>query len=65
MISNPPLLDNDRQVRQEFSDWVYQTVRVHAGSKAVEVEWTVGPIPIDDNNGKEVRPPPPQPQPFF
>eukprot|EP00850_Spirogloea_muscicola_P002507 SM000009S23636 [mRNA] locus=s9:1224350:1238286:+ [translate_table: standard] len=39
---------------QWFSPWLSQVVRVHKGEDHAEVEYTVGPIPIDDNLGKEV-----------
>jgi hypothetical protein len=39
---------------QVFSDWATQTVRLYAGAKSVEIEWTVGPVPIEDGKGKEV-----------
>ena len=42
------------EVRQQFSAWASQVVRIREGSEVVELEWTVGPIPIDDNIGKEV-----------
>ncbi|CAM9223956.1 unnamed protein product [Choristocarpus tenellus] len=31
---------------QVFSDWVTQTVRLRKGSRHVELEWTVGPVPV-------------------
>jgi len=37
-----------------FADWATQTVRLYMGSPFIEVEYTVGPIPIDDGMGKEV-----------
>ena len=37
-----------------FSPWLSQVVRLREGSGVVEFEWTVGPIPIGDNVGKEV-----------
>uniref|UniRef100_A0A665VZF2 Alpha-mannosidase n=1 Tax=Echeneis naucrates TaxID=173247 RepID=A0A665VZF2_ECHNA len=43
-----------QEVRQWFSPWVSQVVRLYAGSRALELEWTVGPLPIDDSLGKEV-----------
>ena len=43
-----------QEVRQQFSPWVYQTVRLHAGRKYAEFEFTVGPIPVADKEGKEV-----------
>jgi len=42
------------EVRQVFSDWAVQTVRIYDDEPSVEMEWTVGPIPIEDNLGKEV-----------
>ena len=42
------------EVVQTFSDWAVQTVRVRAGSPHVEVEWTVGEVPVSDGWGKEV-----------
>jgi len=35
-------------------DWIKQIIRVYSGRDYVEVEYTVGPIPIDDGLGKEV-----------
>lgn len=46
--------DSIVEVRQKFSDWVYQIVRLREGQAAVEFEWQVGPIPIADGYGKEV-----------
>uniref|UniRef100_A0A3Q3WC73 Alpha-mannosidase n=1 Tax=Mola mola TaxID=94237 RepID=A0A3Q3WC73_MOLML len=43
-----------QEVRQWFAPWVSQVVRLHADSRALELEWTVGPLPIDDDLGKEV-----------
>ena len=37
---------------QEFSPWVQQVVRLWAGARHVEIDWTVGPIPIADGLGK-------------
>ncbi len=37
-----------------FNDWTNQELNLFDGASTVEVEWTVGPIPIDDNFGKEV-----------
>mmetsp|Transcript_7270 Transcript_7270/g.17535 ORF Transcript_7270/g.17535 Transcript_7270/m.17535 type:complete len:806 (+) Transcript_7270:977-3394(+) len=42
------------EVHQVWSSWVTQTFRLYAGQSYAEVEWTVGPVPIDDNMGKEV-----------
>ncbi|KAL2533932.1 Glycosyl hydrolase family 38 protein [Abeliophyllum distichum] len=46
-----PLFD---EVHQRFSSWIYQITRVYKEKEHVEVEFTVGPIPIDDGVGKEV-----------
>ena len=37
-----------------FNDWASQEVNLFDNVSSVEVEWTIGPIPIDDNIGKEV-----------
>jgi len=50
-ILRTPLVEEAVQV---FGDWVTQTVRVYANSGEVEIEWTVGSIPIEDCLGKEV-----------
>ncbi|XP_054743678.1 lysosomal alpha-mannosidase [Anastrepha obliqua] len=43
-----------KEVHQKFNDWVSQVIRIYEGVNRVEFEWLVGPIPIDDNIGKEV-----------
>eukprot|EP01041_Mallomonas_annulata_P000682 gene682-1305_t len=43
------------EVRQIFSSWASQIIRLRSSSSAVEIEWTIGPIPLDcDCDGKEV-----------
>lgn len=42
------------EVHQKFNDWISQVVRVYRQKKYAEFEWLVGPIPIDDNKGKEI-----------
>ena len=37
-----------------FNDWSSQEISLYEGAEYVEVEWTVGPIPINDNIGKEI-----------
>jgi lysosomal alpha-mannosidase len=37
-----------------FSDWASQEISLYDDTESVEVEWTVGPIPINDNIGKEI-----------
>jgi hypothetical protein len=39
-----------QEVVQVFANWITQTVRLYAGQPFVEIEWIVGPVPIDDNN---------------
>ena len=34
------------EVHQSFADWITQVVRVYKGIPGVELEYTVGPIPI-------------------
>ncbi|KAL0543429.1 hypothetical protein IC582_018525 [Cucumis melo] len=50
-IIRGPLVD---EVRQQFSPWVYQVVRLYKDKDHAEFEFTVGPIPVDDSVGKEV-----------
>lgn len=42
-----------QEARQKFGDWASQVVRVYQDKPYVEVEYTVGPIPINDGVGKE------------
>lgn len=42
------------EVQQVFSNWATQTVRLYTGAKSVEIEWTVGPVPVEDGVGKEI-----------
>jgi lysosomal alpha-mannosidase len=37
-----------------FNDWASLEISLYDDAKMVEVEWTVGPIPVDDNVGKEI-----------
>eukprot|EP01012_Entosiphon_sulcatum_P033578 TRINITY_DN4250_c0_g1_i1.p1 TRINITY_DN4250_c0_g1~~TRINITY_DN4250_c0_g1_i1.p1 ORF type:complete len:989 (-),score=171.07 TRINITY_DN4250_c0_g1_i1:1004-3946(-) len=43
-----------QEVRQVISPWISQTLRLPAKADYLEVEYTVGPIPVDDNIGKEI-----------
>ena len=36
-----------------FNDWASQEISLYDEGDFVEVEWTVGPIPVGDNIGKE------------
>ncbi|XP_062168660.1 probable alpha-mannosidase At5g13980 [Alnus glutinosa] len=46
-----PLLD---EVHQRINPWIYQITRVYKVKEHAEVEFTIGPIPIDDGIGKEI-----------
>ncbi|XP_035912890.1 lysosomal alpha-mannosidase-like [Anopheles stephensi] len=43
-----------QEMHQIFNEWISQVIRVYAGQEHVELEWLVGPIPIDDGVGKEI-----------
>ncbi|XP_048377727.1 lysosomal alpha-mannosidase isoform X2 [Stegostoma tigrinum] len=43
-----------QEVYQNFSKWCSQVVRLYKDQQFVELEWTVGPIPVSDRIGKEV-----------
>nr|XP_044995358.1 lysosomal alpha-mannosidase-like [Jaculus jaculus] len=43
-----------QEVHQNFSAWCSQVVRLYPGQRHLELEWTVGPIPVQDDWGKEV-----------
>ena len=36
------------------SGWVTQVLRIWAGQPWADLEWTVGPVPLGDGQGKEV-----------
>jgi hypothetical protein len=42
------------EVRQVFNSWATQTVRLYADQPFLEFEYTIGPIDISDDRGKEV-----------
>ncbi|WOG99352.1 hypothetical protein DCAR_0518700 [Daucus carota subsp. sativus] len=46
-----PLYD---EVRQSINPWIHQITRVYKDKEHAEVEFKVGPIPIDDGVGKDV-----------
>ncbi|KAM1788524.1 hypothetical protein ACFX11_038807 [Malus domestica] len=46
-----PLLD---EVHQRINSWIYQVTRLYKEKEHAEIEFTVGPIPIDDGIGKEI-----------
>ncbi|XP_065340981.1 lysosomal alpha-mannosidase [Cloeon dipterum] len=44
-----------QELQQTFSPWVSQVVRLYEDDpQHLELEWLVGPIPIEDGKGKEV-----------
>ena len=43
-----------KEVRQTYSNWVSQVVRIFEGQDYVEFEYTIGPIPFKDGLGKEI-----------
>ncbi|KAL5581468.1 hypothetical protein UlMin_013910 [Ulmus minor] len=46
-----PLLD---EVHQQLNSWISQVTRVYKGKEHAEVEFSIGPIPVDDGIGKEI-----------
>ncbi|XAR52060.1 Alpha-mannosidase [Bertholletia excelsa] len=42
------------EVHQQLNPWIYQITRVFKGKGHAEVEFNVGPIPVDDGFGKEI-----------
>lgn len=43
-----------QEVHQNFSAWCFQVIRLYKDQRHLELEWTVGPIPVKDDWGKEV-----------
>ncbi len=37
-----------------FNNWTSQEIRIYDETQIVEIDWIVGPIPVDDNIGKEI-----------
>ncbi|XVF15938.1 hypothetical protein REPUB_Repub09cG0198800 [Reevesia pubescens] len=50
-VTRGPLVD---EVQQQFNEWIYQVTRLYKGKEHAEIEFTIGPIPLDDGVGKEV-----------
>ncbi|KAB2064143.1 hypothetical protein E1A91_A09G000700v1 [Gossypium mustelinum] len=46
-----PLLD---EVHQQLNSWISQVTRVYKGKEHAEVEFSIGPIPVNDGIGKEI-----------
>ncbi|NXC02394.1 MA2B1 mannosidase, partial [Orthonyx spaldingii] len=43
-----------QELQQNFSAWCSQVLRLRPGQPYLELEWTVGPIPVADGLGKEL-----------
>ncbi|CAN7940010.1 unnamed protein product, partial [Ixodes hexagonus] len=43
-----------QEVRQIFSDWLTQVIRVYKEEDFIELDWVVGPISVNDSLGKEI-----------
>ncbi|XP_050383972.1 alpha-mannosidase At3g26720-like [Argentina anserina] len=50
-VMRGPILD---EVHQQINQWVSQVTRLYKGKEHAEVEFTIGPIPVDDGTGKEI-----------
>ena len=55
-ISNVEIITGPivNEARITVTPWLTQVIRLWANQSFVESEWTVGPIPVDDNIGKEI-----------
>jgi len=42
------------EIRTQFSSWVTQTTRIKRGQPYVEIEFTIGPVPAQGSEGREV-----------
>ncbi|XP_026322545.1 lysosomal alpha-mannosidase-like [Hyposmocoma kahamanoa] len=43
-----------KEIRQRFTDWITQIIRLYRGEEFIEIEWVVGPVPIGNDLGKEI-----------
>ncbi|KMY89554.1 lysosomal alpha-mannosidase [Drosophila simulans] len=43
-----------KEVHQHVNEWISQVIRIYEDVNRVEFEWLVGPIPTDDDVGKEI-----------
>lgn len=37
-----------------FNEWISEEIILYRNTSVIELDWLVGPIPIDDNIGKEI-----------
>ncbi|KAG0460421.1 hypothetical protein HPP92_020718 [Vanilla planifolia] len=42
------------EIHQQFNSWIHQVIRIYKDKEIAEFEFTIGPIPTDDDFGKEV-----------
>jgi hypothetical protein len=42
------------EARIRFNAWGSAIVRLWKSARSIELEWTVGPVPVEDGIGKEV-----------
>ncbi len=42
------------EIHQIYNEYISQTIRLYDSKRNAEFEWQIGPIPIDDNIGKEI-----------
>ncbi|CAL8126674.1 unnamed protein product [Orchesella dallaii] len=42
------------EVHQVFTEWISQVIRLYDKTDLVEFEWMIGPVPVEDNYGKEI-----------
>ncbi|KAL2939654.1 hypothetical protein RDABS01_033812 [Bienertia sinuspersici] len=50
-VMRGPLFD---EVHRQPTSWIHQITRVYKGKEHAEIEFTIGPIPVDDGAGKEI-----------
>ena len=43
-----------QEVRQVFSPWLSQVIRLYNNTNVIQIETTINPLPIDDGLGKEL-----------
>lgn len=51
-VMRGPIVD---EVHQQLNAWINQVTRVYKGAEHAEVEFNIGPIPVDDGVGKEIK----------
>jgi len=37
-----------------YNSWASQEIKIYGEAEIAEIDWIVGPIPVDDNIGKEI-----------